>query len=100
MDPLETPRNPKVDIQGSVIGKNRIMILHPLRHMRFRDRLRFVSRDQVLASVRIGLAIGSFIIYAAALLVLREYRYAQYGPEEFELAAAVSDLVYGAPIGT
>ena len=76
------------------------MNLHPLRQGRFRDLLRPVSRDHLSTSLRIGLVIASFIIYAAAVLVLREHRFSQYDAEQLELAAAVSNLVYGAPIGT
>ena len=78
----------------------RAAILRPLLHGRFRDLLGLVFPDHASTSIRIGLAIGSFIIYAAAVMVLREHRYSQYGAEQFELAAAVSNLVYGAPIGT
>ena len=77
----------------------RAMILYPFRHRRFRDLPRLVSRDRVSTSLRLGLAIGSFIIYAAAVMVLREHRYSQYYAEQFEVAAAVSNIVYGAPIG-
>ena len=51
-------------------------------------------------SIRIGLAIGSFIIYAVAVTALREHHFARYISDRFPVAAAVSDLVYGAPIGT
>ncbi len=47
-----------------------------------------------------GLAIGSFIIYAVATVVLNQPRDAQYDTERSSLAAAVSNVVYGAPIGT
>jgi len=76
------------------------MILHPLRQGRFRDVLRLVSPDHISTSIRLALAIGSFIIYAAAVMVLREHRFSQYRAEQFDVAAAVSNLVYGAPIGT
>ena len=58
------------------------------------------SRIQVSTSLRIGLAIASFIIFAAAVMVLREHRYSHYISDKFTVAAAVSNLVYGAPIAT
>ena len=76
------------------------MILYPFRHRRFRDFLRLVSPNRESTSIRIGLVIGSFIIYAAAVMVLREHRFAGYNADRVPVAAAVSDLVYGAPIGT
>ena len=76
------------------------MILHPLRQERSRDVLRLASRDHLSTSLRIGLAIASFIIYAAAVMVLREHRYSHYISDKFTVAAAVSNLVYGAPIAT
>jgi len=82
------------------MGRFRVMILHPLRQGRFREVLGLVSHDQMSNSIRLGLAIASFITYAAAVTVLKEYRYSQYGIEQFEVAAAVSNLVYGAPIAT
>ena len=82
------------------MGRFRVMVLHPLRHGRFRELSRLVSRDQVSTSIRIGLAIGSFIVYAVAVMALREHRHSEYKAEAFELAAAVSNVVYGAPIGT
>ncbi|HXQ68141.1 MAG TPA: hypothetical protein VN980_16335, partial [Alphaproteobacteria bacterium] len=60
----------------------------------------FFPRDHLSTSIRLGLAVASFIIYAAAVMVLREHRYSQYLAEQFEVAAAVSNVVYGAPIGT
>ena len=58
-----------------------------------------ISRRRVAHLVRVGLAIGSFFIYAGATMVLKEHRYSQYRGDQFALAAAVSNLVYGAPIG-
>ena len=51
-------------------------------------------------SIRIGLVIASLIIFAVAVLVLREHRYSHYISDKFTVAAAVSNLVYGAPIAT
>ena len=76
------------------------MILHPLRHGRFGELSRLVSRLQVSTSIRLGLAIASFIIYAVAVMMLREHRHSEYKAEAFELAAAISNVTYGAPIGT
>ncbi len=62
--------------------------------------MKLVSRHHASTSIRICLAIASFVIYAAAVTVLREHRYSEYHAERFGLAAAVSNSVYGAPIGT
>jgi hypothetical protein len=53
-----------------------------------------------LISVRTVLAIASFIIYVSAVVALHQERRAQYAVDVYGLAGAVSNLVYGAPVGT
>ena len=71
-----------------------------------------ISRRRVAVLVRVGLAIGSFVIYAIAALTIIDHRVAnpvvmtgqrlhvQFETERTSLAAAVSNVVYRAPIGT
>lgn len=59
-----------------------------------------ISQNRAAFLIRVGLALGSLIIYAVATLVLNQPRYVQYDTERTSLAAAVSNAAYGAPIGT
>jgi hypothetical protein len=59
-----------------------------------------VPRVQAPLMIRTGLAIASFVIYAVATLALDQPHHVQYDTERTSLAAAVSHVVYGAPLGT
>jgi hypothetical protein len=52
------------------------------------------------ATIRVLLAVASFLIYAFAVLDLDQYRTAPFVPEREAFAAAVSTAVFGAPLGT
>jgi len=64
----------------------------PLNRAAFRDTA-VSSRLQVVAAVL------SFIIYTSAVVVLQQHRDNSFSCERIGLAAAVSDVVYGAPLG-
>jgi hypothetical protein len=64
----------------------------PLNRAAFRDTA-VSSRLHVVAAVL------SFIIYASAVMVLQQHRDNSFSCERIGLAAAVSDVVYGAPLG-
>jgi hypothetical protein len=52
------------------------------------------------ATIRILLAVASFLIYACAVPALHQHRTAPFVPEREAFAAAVSTTVFGAPLGT
>jgi len=59
-----------------------------------------IPSARVRLMIRTGLAITSFVIYAVATLALDQPHRVQYDTERTSLAAAVSHVVYGAPLGT
>jgi Flp pilus assembly protein TadB len=59
-----------------------------------------VLRPTLSASIRVLLAAASFVIYASAVLALRQDRDHPFIAEREALAAAVSTAVYHAPLGT
>jgi hypothetical protein len=60
-----------------------------------------VALAQALVSGRLQLIVAalSFIIYASAVVALQQHRDNSFCCERIGLAAAVSDVVYGAPLG-
>jgi hypothetical protein len=52
------------------------------------------------ARIKIVLAIASFVIYASAVLALQQHQNMPFRAEREAFAAAVSTIVYGAPLGT
>jgi hypothetical protein len=61
-----------------------------------------MSAGNLTAGTRIILAIGSFVIYASAVLALHQHelRNIPFVPEREAFAAAVSTILFGAPRGT
>jgi len=53
-----------------------------------------------VSGLAIGLAIVSFLIYACTVFTLPQVRDARFCCEEEDFAAAVSNTMYGAPLGT
>jgi hypothetical protein len=51
-------------------------------------------------TIRVLLAVASFLIYTCAVLALHQHRTAEFVPEREAFAAAVSTTVFGAPLGT
>ena len=71
----------------------RVEMLRPLLNRAAFRETAVSSRLQVVAAVL------SFIIYASAVVVLQQHRDNSFSCERIGLAAAVSDVVYGAPFG-
>src|SRR5262249_38098854 len=56
-------------------------------------------KSQVIGWLPTGLAIASFLIYAATIFALPQVRDSQYCCEQSSFAAAVSNIAYGSRIG-
>src|SRR5262245_18481088 len=62
--------------------------------------IKHFSSDRVRCWICMALVGASFFIYATAILILHEAQRNDFVPERSSIAAAVSNLVYGAPMGT
>src|SRR5262245_53341024 len=49
--------------------------------------------------IRMGLVASSFFIYACAALIVASDQYNDFTPERSSIAAAISNVAYGAPLG-
>ena len=60
---------------------------------------RYSSSDRMRIWIPMGLAASSFFIYACAALIVASGQYNDFPAERSSIAAAISNVAYGAPLG-